>query len=109
MHDIENISATDLTSGDDVLDVREQDEWDAGHIEGARHIPLSELPLRIDELDPDVDYKVICLRGGRSAKATQWLVGQGYSAVNVSGGMDAWADADKPIVSAAGEPFVKGH
>lgn len=109
MHDIENISVTDVAKEDVVLDVREQDEWDAGHIEGAVHIPLGELPLRLDELDPDTDYRVICLRGGRSAQAAQWLTNQGYSVVNVSGGMDAWADAGLDITSDSGEPYVKGH
>ncbi len=109
MHQAENISVTDVKTDQPILDVREQDEWDAGHIPNAVHIPLGELPLRLDELDADADYQVICLRGGRSAQAVQWLTGQGYSVVNVAGGMDAWAEAGREITSDAGEPFVKGH
>lgn len=109
MHEVESVDVTEVRSGAAVLDVREQDEWDAGHIEGAVHIPLGELPLRVEELDPDTDYNVICLRGGRSAQAVQWLTNQGYSVVNVRGGMDQWAENGLPITSESGEPFVKGH
>jgi rhodanese-related sulfurtransferase len=87
-----------------ILDVREDYEWQAGHIEGALHVPLDQLPNRLDELDPDEDLHVICRTGGRSFRATNWLVENGYSAVNVAGGMGAWLDADLPMVSETGEP-----
>jgi rhodanese-related sulfurtransferase len=109
MSQFESISVTEVKRDQPILDVREQDEWDAGHIENAVHIPLSELPQRISELDLDADYQVTCLRGGRSAQAVQWLAGQGYSVVNVDGGMAAWAEAGLPTVAESGEPFVKGH
>ncbi|NJC24334.1 rhodanese-related sulfurtransferase [Arthrobacter pigmenti] len=82
-----------------VLDVREDYEWEAGHIEGALHIPVDQIPARLDELDPDEDLHVICRTGGRSFRVTEWLVGNGYSAFNVRGGMDAWVEASKPMVS----------
>lgn len=86
-----------LPAATPVLDVREPHEWAAGHIEGAIHIPLGELPSRLDELDPQKPTLVICHLGGRSARATQWLQTQGFDATNVAGGMDAWEAAGRPI------------
>jgi rhodanese-related sulfurtransferase len=103
MSDIMNVSVTELRDGAVVLDVREDYEWEAGHIAGALHIPLEQLPARLEELDPDVDVNVICRTGGRSFRATTWLTENGYSAFNVIGGMGAWFEADKPIVSDTGE------
>lgn len=82
-----------------VLDVREPHEWAAGHIKGATHIPLGDLPSRVGELDAATPTFVVCHLGGRSARATQWLQAQGYDATNVEGGMEAWEQAGKPIVS----------
>lgn len=82
-----------------VLDVREPHEWAAGHIEGATHIPLGDIPARVGELDPDVRTLVICHLGGRSARATQWLHAQGHDVTNVAGGMEAWEMAGRPTVS----------
>ena len=81
-----------------VLDVREQHEWDAGHIEGARHVPLGDVPARVGELDPTVRTLVVCHVGGRSARAGAWLAQQGYDVVNLAGGMDAWQGAGRPVV-----------
>lgn len=80
-----------------VLDVREDHEWAAGHIDGAIHIPLGDLPARVGELDPVARTVVVCHVGGRSARATQWLQAQGHDAVNLAGGMDAWQDAGRPV------------
>jgi rhodanese-related sulfurtransferase len=82
-----------------VLDVREPHEWAAGHIDGAVHIPLGEIPARVGELDPSVRTLVVCHLGGRSARATQWLHAQGHDVVNVAGGMEAWELAGRPVVS----------
>ena len=81
-----------------VLDVREPNEWAAGHIDGAIHIPLGEIPARVGELDPSVRTLVVCHLGGRSARATQWLHAQGHDVVNVAGGMEAWELAGRPVV-----------
>ncbi|MRJ75594.1 rhodanese-like domain-containing protein [Aeromicrobium sp. SMF47] len=82
-----------------VLDVREDNEWQAGHIDGAVHIPLGDLPARVGDLDPEVRTLVVCHVGGRSARATQWLQAQGIDASNVEGGMAAWEQAGRPIVA----------
>lgn len=102
-------SVTDIPQGANILDVREQDEWDAGHIEGALHIPLADVPARYGEVPLDEDVYVICRTGGRSRRATAWLNENGFDALNVAGGMGSWnLDHGKPIVSETGEePWVK--
>jgi rhodanese-related sulfurtransferase len=86
-----------------VLDVREQVEWDHGHIEGSQHIPLGELGRRVDEV-PDKQTLVVCKVGGRSARAVAWLGRLGRDAVNLDGGMLDWAGAGRPLVSETGAP-----
>lgn len=80
-----------------LLDVREDDEWQLGHAPGAVHIPLSDIPARYGELDPDADLYVICRQGGRSMEAVKYLVNIGYEAVNVAGGMVAWQQFGRPL------------
>jgi rhodanese-related sulfurtransferase len=92
-----------LPAGLPVLDVREPAEWERGHIEGAVHIPLGELPARLGEVPPDQTL-VVCRIGARSAQAVAWLGRQGYDVVNLAGGMHAWQDAGRPMVSETGGP-----
>ena len=73
-----------------VVDVREQEEYDALHIDGVRLLPLSELADRYQELELDQPYYVICKSGRRSARACQFLEEEGYDVTNVQGGMDAF-------------------
>lgn len=82
-----------------ILDVRDPYEWRAGRIEGAVHIPLQELPTRLDELGSGTTVAVICRSGNRSALAADWLRRQGVDAVNVHGGMIAWQIHGLPLVS----------
>ncbi|MGF1431366.1 rhodanese-like domain-containing protein [Kitasatospora sp. LaBMicrA B282] len=90
-----------------LVDVREQDEWDAGHAAGALHIPIGEFIARIGELPADAPLYVVCRVGGRSAQVVQYLVGQEREAFNVDGGMFAWAQAGRPLVSTGGaEAYV---
>lgn len=103
MADIMNVTVEQLGPDAVVLDVREDYEWDAGHIPGALHIPLDQLPARLDDLDPDQDLNIICRTGGRSFRATTWLSENGYSAFNVEGGMGAWFEADRPMTSENGQ------
>ncbi len=86
-----------------VLDVREDDEWQAGHIEGAVHIPLSELPARATEIGGAGQVLCVCKGGGRSARATVLLRHSGVEAVNLDGGMHGWAAAGHPMVSETGQ------
>jgi len=82
-----------------VLDVREPHEWDAGHVPGAVHVPLGDLPTRVGELDPQARTLVVCHLGGRSARATAWLGQQGHDVVNLAGGMYLCVDAGAPTES----------
>ena len=91
-----------LPEGLVVLDVREPVEWRQGHIEGALHVPLMELPQRFTEL-PDAQLLVVCRVGGRSAQATGYLVAQGIEAVNLDGGMLEWEAAGRAMVSETGD------
>ncbi|NBM15887.1 rhodanese-like domain-containing protein [Streptomyces sp. GC420] len=91
-----------------LLDVREDDEWAAGHAEGALHIPMSEFVARLGELTEAAEdgrrVHVLCKVGGRSAQVTQYLVQQGIDAVNVQGGMLAWGEAGRAMVTDSGNP-----
>ncbi|WNC15309.1 rhodanese-like domain-containing protein [Brevibacillus brevis] len=73
-----------------VIDVREVEEWNAGHIKQAKLIPLGFLPTRVDELDKDVPIVMVCRSGARSHMATEYLSAQGYDVANMVGGMLAW-------------------
>ncbi|MFE6867472.1 rhodanese-like domain-containing protein [Kitasatospora sp. NPDC057692] len=99
---IPTITAAAVPADAALLDVREQDEWDAGHVEGALHIPIGEVVARIGEL-PDERLYVLCRVGGRSAQVVQYLVQNGRDAVNVDGGMYAWDGAGRPMVSGDGQ------
>ena len=73
-----------------VLDVREVEEFEALHLEGAQNLPLGQLADIYDRLDKDLLYYVICKSGMRSARACQFLAEQGYEVINVQGGMTAF-------------------
>ena len=72
-----------------LVDVREVEEFEALHLEGARNFPLSQLADTYKQLDKDQLYYVICKSGMRSARACQFLAEQGYEVINVQGGMNA--------------------
>lgn len=99
---VPSVSVSELTDelpADAVLlDVREDDEWAAGHAPQAVHIPMGEIAGRLGDLPPDVDLYVVCRAGGRSARATAYLNANGWAAVNVDGGMQSWAAAGRPLV-----------
>jgi rhodanese-related sulfurtransferase len=91
----------DRAAGKDlqIIDVREPDEYAAGHMPGARLIPLGQLPARTGELDPAKPIVVVCRSGNRSATATEFLLHSGFQDVrNLVGGMIAWAEAGQPVV-----------
>lgn len=81
-----------------LLDVREINEWDAGHAPGAVHIPMSEIPQRLDEVPATEQLYVVCRSGGRSAKVTAYLNANGWDAVNVERGMNGWVASGRPVV-----------
>lgn len=87
-----------------LLDVREQEEWDAGHAPAARHVAMSTISGRADEIPNDRLIVCVCRSGGRSGAVTEALVNGGWKAANLAGGMQAWAAAGLPVVDDAGRP-----
>jgi rhodanese-related sulfurtransferase len=80
-----------------VVDVREHDEYVAGHVPSASHMPLHTVPVRHDELPRDRRVYVVCAVGGRSGQAVAWLNAQGYDTVNVEGGTRDWVLSGYPV------------
>ncbi|HEY8526096.1 MAG TPA: rhodanese-like domain-containing protein [Acidimicrobiales bacterium] len=85
------------SEGAPVIDVREPDEYDAGHVPGARLVPLTTVPERVDEVPTDQPVYVICAKGGRSLRAAEFYRSQGIEAINVAGGTSAWIEAGQPV------------
>jgi rhodanese-related sulfurtransferase len=102
-HEVPTVHLADLPADAILLDVREDDEWIAGHIEGAVHIPMNQVPQhaahRPEIFAADAPLVVVCGMGGRSAHVTAWLVQNGIQAENLEGGMIAWAAAGRPTVT----------
>jgi rhodanese-related sulfurtransferase len=105
-----SITATEaqraLAQGAVLLDVREPDEWRAGHIHGARHIPLGQLSQRARELPLGRPVITVCRSGARSARAAGLLAGQGVAVSNLAGGLRAWQQAGLPVAGKGGRPGV---
>ena len=80
-----------------VLDVRENHEWQDGHVPGAKHIPMNEVPERLSELDDGARIFVICLGGVRSMTIANYLEGQGFDVVSVAGGTDGWISSGRKV------------
>jgi adenylyltransferase/sulfurtransferase len=93
------LALDDPKLGIKVIDVREPDEYQIAHIEGATLIPMSSLQQRFTELDPNTQYYIHCHSGGRSMRALQFLRQQGFKHLkNVAGGISAWSDEIDPSV-----------
>jgi rhodanese-related sulfurtransferase len=104
---VPEIMSADLPAGVFLLDVREDDEWVAGHAPDAVHVRLGELGARVDELPRNREVYIICRSGARSAYAAQALALGGLSTINVADGMIGWAVAGRPMISEDGaEPHV---
>ena len=107
---VADVSAEDghqmVDEGALLLDVREADEWDAGHAPDAVWIPMGELQARVEELPRDRRIVAICRSGARSHAVAAALLGAGYDAVNLDGGMRAWVAEDYDIVASDGLPGV---
>lgn len=104
----ENVDAMrqDMGKGALVLDVRKDDEWGAGRVQGSVHIPLAEVQDRTAELPKGRMIVTVCKDGGRSYKAAYALRQAGYDAVNLDGGLTAWVAAGQPLFDDSGAP---GH
>jgi rhodanese-related sulfurtransferase len=98
---IPEIEAVDAQAGSGqkvLLDVREADEWEAGHAPGAAWIPLGDLERARMEIPFNKSIVCICRSGARSARAAEELISWGFEAANMTGGMRAWAAAGLPVV-----------
>jgi rhodanese-related sulfurtransferase len=80
-----------------VVDVREHAEWKTGHIQGAVHIPLSQLSNRLTQLPSGKTIVTVCRSGHRSALAARTLTRAGHDVLNLRGGMNAWVRAGLPL------------
>jgi rhodanese-related sulfurtransferase len=74
-----------------IIDVREAAEVAGGKIPGAVNIPLGLIQFKMNELNKNKEYIIVCLSGGRSSMAAQFLESQGYNVTNMAGGMMNWA------------------
>lgn len=101
---VPTVDPADVPADATILDVREEEEWDAGHVEGSTHVPMSGLAGRVDEVPATDPLVVVCRMGGRSAQVAGWLRQQGREAVNLSGGLEAWQAAGRPLVTPDGGP-----
>lgn len=91
-----------LSDGAMLLDVRRDDEWQAGHADAAVHIPLDQLPDRAGEVPADRQIVAVCRSGGRSAQAARYLAQLGHDVHNLDGGMQAWQRAGADVVADGG-------
>ena len=87
-----------------LIDVREPEEWEAGRIERARHIPMGQLDGRLDEIDKSRPVVAVCRSGGRSDRVAEALRARGYDAASLDGGMQAWEEAGLPFAAPDGGP-----
>ena len=104
---IQEIDVTDASAGREhtvLLDVREADEWEAGHAARAQWIPLGELESARFRLPMNRRIVCVCRSGVRSARATESLIAWGFDAANMEGGMKAWAASGLPVVRDDGTP-----
>jgi rhodanese-related sulfurtransferase len=91
---------TMVANGAFLLDVREQSEWVAGHVQGATLIPLGDLPNRLSELPKDTPIVVMCRTGHRSAQGRDILLQAGFTQVtSMSGGINEWIAEGNPVVT----------
>lgn len=86
-----------IEDGAQLVDVRAEHEWEAGHIAGASHLPLAELVGRADEIEKGRPVVLYCRGGNRSTMAAEALAAAGYDAVKLSEGIVGWEEADLPL------------
>ena len=93
-----------IQDGAMVIDVREPEEWSAGHLPESRLIPMSRVESRLHEIATDRSAVIVCRSGGRSRAIAQLLNSRSINAVNLAGGLLAWEQAGRPVVSDGGTP-----
>lgn len=102
-YDVPTVTVDDLPADALLLDVREPEEWRHGRIDGSLHVPMNSVPdhvaYRPETLDPQRRVVVVCKMGGRSAHVAAWLNRNGFDAVNLDGGVLAWATSGRPLVA----------
>ncbi|HEX4983059.1 MAG TPA: rhodanese-like domain-containing protein [Ilumatobacteraceae bacterium] len=86
-----------LATGSRLIDVREHDEFDSGHVPGAVHVALGTVPDNVGLFRGEGPAYVICRSGGRSLRACEFLAEQGVEAVNVAGGTLAWQMSGRTV------------
>jgi rhodanese-related sulfurtransferase len=102
---VPSVTPADVPADAYLLDVREPEEWAAGHVPGAHHLPMMEIPPRMAEVPTDVEVVVVCRSGGRSGQVVSYLMGNGWDNVrNLDGGMQQWAATGREMVSENGQP-----
>jgi rhodanese-related sulfurtransferase len=102
-NEVPAVGADEVPAEAYLLDVREGEEWAAGHAPGAHHLPMMEISARLDEIPVDRDVVVVCRVGARSAQVVAYLNSLGRdNARNLDGGMMAWARSGRPMVSEDG-------
>ena len=110
---VENVPAERLgallTQGAALIDVRTREEWDAGHLASARHIPVDEIERRSVEIDPETLTVFVCFSGRRSDAAAHALVPLGFKVANLVGGIKACERAGLPVLRADGSPGKVVH
>ncbi|MGE5290744.1 MAG: rhodanese-like domain-containing protein [Micromonosporaceae bacterium] len=102
-HEVSAAEALELVRSEAILlDVREDHEWAAGHAPDATHMPMSRIAERAADLPADKTIVCVCHVGARSAMVAAALNRAGWNALNLAGGMEAWAAAGLPVVDADG-------
>ena len=81
----------------DLIDVRREHEWEAGHIPGARRVEVNDLPAEAERLDRDRPVVLYCRSGSRSELAAEGLSAGGFDAHALAGGISAWAEQGRPL------------
>jgi rhodanese-related sulfurtransferase len=98
-----------VSEGAQLVDVRADHEWEAGHIAGAKHLPLAELSERVGEIDRKRPVVLYCRGGNRSTMAAEALAAEGYDAAKLSGGVVGWAEEGLPIEPEGGHVAESGE
>ena len=101
---VPSVTPGELTTDAYLLDVREPEEWTAGHAPGAHHLPMMEVPARMAEIPADGDVVVVCRSGNRSGKVVRYLMDNGWDNLrNLTGGMLQWAAEGRPVTAENGQ------